>query len=275
LGFNEPGRGLRFDCSVAVAAEGRSTASKDQANNETVKSTDEHAFLGLAVESLPPMLARQFPDLKGRGVLVAQVTKDSPADHAGLKPDDILTSYDNHQLYAPEQLVKLIQNDKPGREVTLKWLSSGKEQSFNVALGSHRAARDDAPAGRSGAVDRRGERIDRLLNLGERLSPALRDLENRASPDNDANWERFDSMTLSQLGDKKFKAEISFRDDQGKIQHKQFQGTRNEIREALENEKDLPTIERDNLLRALDLKPAIIEVPAKPTPDNKTQGRDS
>jgi len=266
--------------SIAAGAEGRSATDKDQSANSAAKNSEEHAFLGLAVESLPQTFARQFPDLKGRGVLVVQVTKDSPADRAGLKQDDILTGYDKQDLYAPEQLVKMIQNDKPGREVTLKWLSSGKEQSVNVALGSHSGISRDAQTSRTGAAEHRGDRIERLLTLGERLSPALRDLETRGSAENDANWERFDSMTLSQLGDKKFKAEIAYRDDQGKMQRKQFQGTRQEIRDALNKETDFPAVERDNLLRALDFKPAIIEFPApqgtdKPQTPPKPQGNDS
>src|SRR5579862_6722768 len=65
-------------------------------------------FLGVAVESMPPGVARQVPDLKGRGIIITHVTKDSPAHKAGLKPFDILLSYDDYQLNSPEQLVRLV-----------------------------------------------------------------------------------------------------------------------------------------------------------------------
>ena len=73
------------------------------------------AYLGVGVEAVPSALEKQLPTLNNQGVLIAEVAKDSPAQHAGLKPYDILVSYDDHQLYSPEQLVKLVQNDKPGR----------------------------------------------------------------------------------------------------------------------------------------------------------------
>ena len=44
---------------------------------------------------------------KGQGVLVVQVTPDTPAAKAGLRPRDILVNYDDQKLYSPEQLIKL------------------------------------------------------------------------------------------------------------------------------------------------------------------------
>ena len=63
----------------------------------------------------------------------------------------------------------------------------------------------------------------------------------------------FDAMTLSRVDDKHFKAEIRYRDDQGSIESRAFQGTPDEIREKIESQKDLPSAERTRLLRALDI----------------------
>lgn len=241
-------------------------AAEEQKNGPVkenpVKEADRRAYLGVAVESLPAIMAGQMPDLKGRGVLVAHVAQDSPAQKAGLKTEDILIAYGDHQLYAPEQLVKLIQNDKPGGEATLEVLSAGKRETIKVKLG-------DRPTSAAELAHERRFRFER------RAGPIIRsfEFEQRANADNETSWARFDSMTLSALGDKRFKAEINYRDDQGKRQHKEFQGSRQEIRDSVNQEKDLPAIERDKLLRGLDLKPVILETPGPgPQSSDKPQG---
>lgn len=62
----------------------------------------KQAYLGLGIESVSPTLSSQLPDLlaKGQGVLIDQVTKDSPAAKAGLQPYDILLSYGDHKLHS-------------------------------------------------------------------------------------------------------------------------------------------------------------------------------
>jgi S1-C subfamily serine protease len=46
--------------------------------------------LGLGLEQLTPMLAQQYGLDEDDGLFVTEVTRDSPADHAGLKPGDVV-----------------------------------------------------------------------------------------------------------------------------------------------------------------------------------------
>jgi len=220
------------------AQEPKTRPAKETATKKA--RSDKQAYLGVAVESLQPVLARQLPELKGRGVVVAHVVKDSPAQKANLQRYDVLVSYDNHQLYSPEQLVKLVQQDKPGRDVSLDLISSGKEKKVKVTLGEHQAAAPQAQQPTPTSSDRVPFKI-------------MRPNESKAIS------ESFDSMTLSRLDANRFKAENSFRDDKGKIEHKKFEGSRQEIHKAIEKQKDLPPAERDQLLRALDLKPRFFD----------------
>jgi hypothetical protein len=201
----------------------------------------EHAYLGIGVETVNHALAWQLPSLKGRGIVIAHVDNGSPAQKAGFKDYDILVSYDKKPLHSPEQLVKLIQTDKPGREVSLEVMTAGKDEMIKVTLGAHQAT---ANAGTQHHLP---------VSAGTVAFPVT------GQEMNEAGWESFDAMTLSNLGNKRFKAEISYRDDHGKVEHKQFEGTRQEIRGAIEREKDLPTIEENQLLRTLDSKPRIFD----------------
>jgi len=191
-------------------------------------------YLGIGVEGVPPAMARQMPNLKGRGVIIAEVAKDSPAQKAGLKPYDILVSFEQQQVYSPDQFVKLVQNDKPGQSVTLEVLRGGKQEAIKVTLG-------ERPANAWGQ--------ERMSNY---FPPGFGAPQGRGMQGKDM-WERFDSLNLTRIDDKRFKVDIKFRDDKGKVEQKHFEGTRQEIQQAIQKAKDMPASEREHLLRSLDL----------------------
>jgi hypothetical protein len=66
-------------------------------------------------------------------------------------------------------------------------------------------------------------------------------------------WKSFDSLTLSRTDKDKFKAEIKYRDEQGKLETRDFKGTREQIRDDINAQRDLPANERQQLLRAISL----------------------
>jgi len=235
---------------AAQAADTKANDDTPRTANSEVPATKTQAYLGLGIAPLHRSLISHLLELIGdnRGVLVAEVVAGSPADEAGLEQDDILLGYDDQKVYAPEQLIKLVQNDQPGREVTLETIHAGKRRKIKVTLGEQQIV---APAAHA-------RRASRWLPEGplRRLTEAERE----------ARWGSFDSMSLSRVGDDQFKAEIKYRDDNGKIETHTFQGTREELRNDIEGEKDLPANERNHLLRSLDLarRPFDLEFPVMP-----------
>jgi len=197
-----------------------------------------HPYLGLGVEAVPPALATHLGTLvgDGKGVLVAEVTPGSPAEKAGIKRDDVLASYDDQKLYSPDQFVKMVRHDKIGRQVTLGVVRGGKLEQVNVSLGEIKGvlvavARDHRSLRRP---------LERLLGVKDKLERNL-------------GWSTFDSMTIARVDDKRFKAEIKYRDKEGKIETRHFEGTREEIAMAIEEQKDLPADEREHLKGALGM----------------------
>ena len=85
--------------------------------------------------------------------MVRRVETGSPAEKAGIKPYDILLSYDDQKLFSPEQLTGLVRSDKPGRVVKVRLLRRGQIHELSVALGG----RELSGAQRAG--ERRVERI--------------------------------------------------------------------------------------------------------------------
>ncbi|HWA98000.1 MAG TPA: hypothetical protein VG713_05885, partial [Pirellulales bacterium] len=87
---------------------------------------------------------------------------------------------------------------------------------------------------------------------GRRAFTLDRNRDNERNGDSD-HWNIFDSMTITQVDKNKFKAEIAYRDKDGKVEKRQFEGTRDELRRDIEQQKDLPASEREHLLSALGL----------------------
>jgi serine protease Do len=70
----------------------------------------------------------------GTGVTVSSVVAGSPADQAGLKVGDTITSVDSKKVTKGTELVGDIASRKPGSKVTLGFLRNGKTQETSVTI---------------------------------------------------------------------------------------------------------------------------------------------
>ena len=236
--------GLLVGTAICLAVESKenSQSSVESSAQKPAATEEPQAYLGIGIEAVPPVLASQLPDLipSGQGALIAQVVKESPADHAGLKMHDVVVAYGNQKVRSPEQFVKLVRQDKPGTEVTLNVVRTGKSHEIKVVLGE-------------GNTTERPHRHRVMRPLwGQHHERAV-------TPEEDAaQWSTFDSMALTRLDDNRFRAEIKYRDKEGKVDTRTYEGTREELRKAIQSEKDMPDAERGHLLRAMGMPGSLL-----------------
>jgi serine protease Do len=69
------------------------------------------------------------------GVLVQEVQPGGPADKAGLKPGDIITTIDGRNIKDGEDLVNEIASRKPGSTIRLGFMRDGKPADTTVTIG--------------------------------------------------------------------------------------------------------------------------------------------
>ncbi len=69
------------------------------------------------------------------GVLVQQIQPGGPAEKAGLKTGDIITSIDGHSIKDGDDLVNKIASRRPGSSIRLGYLRDGKPADATVAIG--------------------------------------------------------------------------------------------------------------------------------------------
>jgi serine protease Do len=83
-----------------------------------------------AVEN--PAIARVYGS--GSGVTISSVVAGSPADQAGLKVGDTITTVDGKKVSKGSELVADIASRKPGAKVNLGFLRNGKTQDATVTI---------------------------------------------------------------------------------------------------------------------------------------------
>ena len=103
-------------------------------------------FVGLVLTDITPDLQRSLQLPVPRGALVQDVSADSPAQRAGLKPYDIILAVDGRSVFANDELIRDISGRQPGTIARLELLRDGRRQSTQVKL-TERPRRDaDLPA---------------------------------------------------------------------------------------------------------------------------------
>lgn len=102
----------------------------------------ERGFLGVQIQPVTEDIAAALGFDAAKGVLVTDVTADTPAAKAGITRGDIVVSVDGTEVNAPRDLTRMIATDAPGATVKLGLLRAGKPVDATVTL----AARPEQPA---------------------------------------------------------------------------------------------------------------------------------
>jgi len=95
----------------------------------------EQAWLGVVVVPVPPPLADQL-NLEDKGLMVADVAVDSPADRAGLRLHDVVIAADGQEVAGdPEPFIDMVRARRPGDAMDLAVYRGAKKQTLRVELG--------------------------------------------------------------------------------------------------------------------------------------------
>jgi serine protease Do len=92
-------------------------------------------FLGVLIQNLTNELANSFGLESQRGVLIAEVTKDSPAMNAGMKAGDVVVKFDERDVTDVGTFRNRVSLVYPGSVVSLIVIRDGKQKVLNVTIG--------------------------------------------------------------------------------------------------------------------------------------------
>jgi serine protease Do len=112
-------------------------------------------------------LGVRITDAKTAGVEIDEVEPDSAAAKAGLKPGDVITSFNGERVRSARQFARLVRETAPGRTVKATISRNNRQQDVEITLAE----------GRESAVIIDGDRLrERLTDRFGHLDRSLRDL---------------------------------------------------------------------------------------------------
>jgi serine protease Do len=121
--------------------------------------------LGVYIQDLTRELAESFDLDQSKGILVAQVIKDSPAAAAGLQQGDVITELNGEPVNKVANFRNRISLTRPGTKVKLTILHKGKEKTIKVKIGAMETA------GKGASVE--SSKVPKLGMSLQKLTPEL------------------------------------------------------------------------------------------------------
>jgi len=92
-------------------------------------------FLGIIIQEMTPDLAKSFDIKEKSGIVVSEVTKDSPAEKGGLKQGDVVLEVDNAPVKDSVTFRNRIATTAPGKSVDLLVMREGQKKSLTITVG--------------------------------------------------------------------------------------------------------------------------------------------
>ena len=121
------GRGIGFAVPINLA---KGLLPQLEAKGEVTRG-----YLGVKVQAITPELAKSLHLKDQKGALVADVTKGSPADTAGLKTGDVITGFDGKEIAEMHNLPSVVATTPIGKEVPITILRDGSQQTLKLKVG--------------------------------------------------------------------------------------------------------------------------------------------
>lgn len=95
----------------------------------------EHAFLGIVGQTVSEQLAQDMGLPVTEGALVVEITPDTGAEKAGLKPDDVIVQVDGDKIRSMDDLILAVKRRSVGDDVVVTFYRAEKKTELTMTLG--------------------------------------------------------------------------------------------------------------------------------------------
>jgi serine protease Do len=153
--LNMNGEVIGINTAIIAQGQGIGFAIPVNLAQNIIAQLKEHGsvtrgWMGVGIQDLTPELAQYYGLNKDqKGVLVTQVFPGDPAEKAGIKVKDVIIAVDGKPVGTGRELSSVVAGMAVGKEVPVKILREGKEQTVKVQLAERKdteqAAKGQAP----------------------------------------------------------------------------------------------------------------------------------
>ncbi len=96
-------------------------------------------YLGVNLEEVDASRAKELKLKETYGVEITRVEEGSPAEKAGIKPNDVVLEYNGQRVEGMEQFGRMVHETPAGREVKLVVSRGGVAQTITATLATRKA----------------------------------------------------------------------------------------------------------------------------------------
>ncbi len=123
-------------------------------------------WLGVRVQSVTDEIAESLGLERAHGALVASVDEKGPAATAGIRPGDVITTFDGKEIAEMRSLPRVVAETKIGATVDVVLLRDGKPTTVRVAVGQlEEAVAEASDKGKPGKTDPAGPKTQLVQGL--------------------------------------------------------------------------------------------------------------
>jgi C-terminal processing protease CtpA/Prc len=95
----------------------------------------KRSYIGVNLTDLTDQLGGYFGVERGKGALISEVEKDSPAAKAGLQAGDVIVAIDDEKVVEADDVSELVEDHKPGDTVNVTVIRDKKTKNIAVEVG--------------------------------------------------------------------------------------------------------------------------------------------
>ena len=183
------GRVIAINTAIVPYAQGLGFAvpvnMAKQIMNDLIENGEvKRGMLGIMLQDLDPAFTETYKVPVERGAVVAQVVPDSPAEKAGLKRGDVISTIDGNDMNKASDVVFYVRSKLAGDTVSLEIYRDSKKQTVKVELGE--MDDDSGERRRTRGRDRGDDRgAKESTRIGARVSGITPDLKEEYGLDSD------------------------------------------------------------------------------------------
>lgn len=134
IGLNTAIRGDAQNVGFAIPID----IAKEVAEQLLSHGKIARAYLGIYMQELDEPLKKSLGIATGtKGVLIARVSPDSPAEQAGLAQGDVIEKIDGKPMESSKQVQELVRKHKPGDTLNMLVMRNGALTAVSVKIGDY------------------------------------------------------------------------------------------------------------------------------------------
>jgi serine protease Do len=146
-------------------------------------------WLGVMIQKITPELKEKLRLKDEKGALVADVTRDGPAEKAGIKRGDVIISFDGKEIKEMSELPFIVASTPVNKTVLVEVMRRGKKKGIKVKIGELKeegevkeAIEEKSDLGMT--VEQITPELVRQLGLSERSGLVVVQVENDSPAEN-------------------------------------------------------------------------------------------